>query len=210
METALALFDFDGTMIPGDSIVPFMLFAFRRGDMGLLALLRACGKGLQFKLGLKSGGDMKRAALSFYRGLSCDGRQALDRAFAEKIEKKVYPKARAALSMHKKAGRTVVLVSASTENYMQYVAKALGVDGLLCTPVDENGLVGENCHGEEKVKRIRRWAEENQLAVDFAASYAYGDSRGDLPMLRLCGHGTLVNAGAALKKMAPDLMTEDW
>jgi len=210
MEKALALFDFDGTMIPGDSIVPFMLFAFRRGDMGLFALLRACGKGLQFKLGLKSGGDMKREALAFYQGLSCQRRQALDKAFAEKIEKKVYPKARAALSMHKKAGRMVVLVSASTENYMRYVAEMLGADGLLCTPVDESGRVGENCHGEEKVRRIRRWMDAEKLPVDLQASYAYGDSRGDLPMLRLCGHGTLVNAGAALKKAAPDLMTEKW
>ena len=207
---ALAFFDFDGTMIPGDSIVPFLYFAWRRGDMGLFALLQACGKGLRFKMGFGSGGEMKRAAFSFYQELDAEKRQALDKAFAEKIVKKVYSKARATLSMHKKAGRRAVLVSASTENYMRYVAEMLGVDGLLCTPVDEDGHVGENCHGAEKVRRIEAWMAAQKLPVDLSASYAYGDSRGDLPMLRLCGHGTLVNAKASLKKAAPDLMTEEW
>lgn len=206
----LALFDFDGTMISGDSIVPFILFARWRGDMGWGQFFRACWQGMQFKIGLKTGGEMKKSALSFYRGLSPQRRDALDRAFAEKIEKQVYSKARAVLATHKRAGRMTVLVSASTENYMRYVSELLGFDALICTPVDEEGRVGENCRGEEKVKRIRKWIGENRLAVDFSASFAYGDSKGDLPMLRLCDRGTMVNAKASLKKAAPDLPKETW
>ena len=54
----------------------------------------------------------------------------------------------------------------------------------------------------EKVRRIRAWAEEQPEAVDFARSRAYGDTAGDLPMLRLVGEGFAVNPKRKLRRAA--------
>jgi phosphoserine phosphatase len=42
-------------------------------------------------------------------------------------------------------------------------------------------IKGKNCHGQEKVRRIL----EKHVISDYAEIYAYGDSRGDLPMMEL-------------------------
>ena len=84
---------------------------------------------------------------------------------------------------------------------MPAAAEALRADGLICTRI-ENGAVQTNCRGAEKVRRIRAWAEEQPEAVDFARSRAYGDTAGDLPMLRLVGEGFAVNPKRKLRRAA--------
>ena len=103
-----------------------------------------------------------------------------------------------------------MLVTASTENYMRFAAEALGFSALLATPLNPDGTVGENCKGEEKPRRIRDWLRQQGLEADFAASYAYGDSKSDLPMLLLCGHPVQVNPKKALRKAAPEMDSEIW
>lgn len=208
---SLALFDFDGTMIRGDSIVPYLAFARRRGDVSLFGYLKGCLFGAMFALKIIDGEEAKRKALSFYQHLPPEKRQALDRSFAEEnLLPRVYPKAKETLQMHQKAGQHTLLVSASTENYMQYVAKALFFDALLSTKMDEQGRVKTNCHGEEKVRRIRAYLSEQKIQPDFSQSFAYGDSKGDLPMLSLCGHPVQINGKRKLHKAAPDMEKEKW
>jgi phosphatidylglycerophosphatase C len=46
-----------------------------------------------------------------------------------------------------------------------------------------------NCHGEQKVLRLKAWMQERFGAVGGAEIvYAYGDTSGDKPMLRLAAH----------------------
>ena len=58
---------------------------------------------------------------------------------------------------------------------------------LLATRLEISGdhltgkIRGANCHGEEKVRRIQ---EAYQLK-EYPQVYAYGDTKGDLPMLKL-------------------------
>jgi phosphoserine phosphatase len=44
--------------------------------------------------------------------------------------------------------------------------------------------MGKNCHGEEKVRRI---LEQHNMS-DYEVVYAYGDTAGDLPMMKLAGN----------------------
>ena len=61
-----------------------------------------------------------------------------------------------------------------------------------------------------KVRRLNAWLRENGLEADFAGSFAYGDSKSDLPMLLLCGHPVQVNPKKALRKAAPEMDSEIW
>ena len=208
---SFAFFDFDGTLIPGDSIAAFVRYARKRGFMPRREFLRAMLSAAGFLLGVKNAADSKNAALRFRMRLSPADREALDRDFVRDcLLPRVYPQGQVCLDLHRQAGRETVLVTASTENYMQIIADELGFSALLATPLNPDGTVGENCRGEEKPRRIRDWLREQGLEADFAASFAYGDSKSDLPMLLLCGHPVQVNPKKALRKAAPEMEKAYW
>jgi phosphatidylglycerophosphatase C len=103
----------------------------------------------------------------------------------------------ARLAWHQQAGHCCVIVSASPDIYLARVAEQLGVDGLICTEMEvaqgEEGacLTGRmrtpNCHGTQKVLRLNQWLTARFGAESLSAMtlYAYGDTAGDKPMLRL-------------------------
>ena len=210
MTRALALFDFDGTLISGDSIVQYTRFALRQGWMGWGAYLKTGLHGLGYLMGLENAEQSKNHALSFRRRLTEAERGSLDRAFADTLLRRVYPAALVCMEDHRRAGRVLLLVTASPTCYMDLVGERLGFDAVLATPMTDGVAVHHNCKGEEKTRRVLGWLEESGIDADFADSYAYGDSKSDLPLLRLCGHPALVNPKKALVKAAPDIPRAAW
>ena len=208
---ALALFDFDGTMLRGDSIVAYVGFARKKRILSLFGYVRTWLPAFLYLLKKITAEESKTRALSFRMEMNEQEREALDRSFVrENLLPRLYPQAKDRLEKHRKEGKKLVLVTASTENYMRFVADALGFDGLLASPMDEAGRVYDNCRGEEKTKRIHDWLKENRIQADFASSWAYGDSKSDLPMLRLAGHPVQVNPKKKLRKAAPDMEAISW
>ena len=206
----LALYDFDGTMLPGDSIALYAWFAVKRGDMPLPLFFHACLGALGYGLGRVSAEESKNRALSFQIGWSEKRKQEFNEAFVQKVLlKKIYPKALAQLNRDREEGFLPLLVSASTENYMALAGKTLGFYDVIATRLVD-GRVSGNCRGEEKVRRIYEWLSQRQIEADFSLSRAYGDSRGDLPMLRLCGFPTQVNPKEKLRKAAGSMAVADW
>jgi len=207
----LALFDFDGTLIKGDSIIAFLRFARHLKALPGKEYARVLFHSLCYLLGRETDAEAKNEALRFLRYLSPERKYALERAFAEEVLlPRVYPEGKEELKRLKEAGHILLLVSASTENYMQFIAPALGFDALICTEIRADGLIGPNCKGEEKVRRIRAWLEAEGIEADFAASHAYGDSKSDLGMLALCGKGYWVNPRKSLLKMHPEMRILSW
>ncbi len=187
----VAAFDFDGTLTWRDTLLPFL----RRllGTPGFLWVLFVCSPWLiAFALRLTSNHRAKarllHAALAG-RDVAAVERQARD--FVQNyLCHQWRPWALQQLVQHQQAGHRCVLVSASTSLYMHHVGASLGVDAVLCTGMDivdgrySGRLATPNCHGEEKVHRLQAWlaAEYGDTPV---ALHAYGDTSGDLPMLRL-------------------------
>src|SRR5207245_9411401 len=56
--------------------------------------------------------------------------------------------------------------------------------------------------GDARASYLRRLAR--QLGADLSASYAYGDSLSDLPMLETVGHPVAVNPDPRLRRVAKD------
>ena len=54
-------------------------------------------------------------------------------------------------------------------------------------------MEGENCKGEEKIKRLMAYLKENNIEVDFKNSYMFSDSLSDLPLFNLVGNPYLIN-----------------
>lgn len=198
----LAVFDFDGTMIRGDSIVSYLWFARKKGLLSLPCLIRAGLFGALSQAGIVSRQRAKSAALSFRKALSEAQKTALDQAFAKTLINRIRPEALSVLQDHRVRGDLVVLLSASTDHYMRYVAKDLPVDQLICSTTDENGRVLRNVRGEEKVAALRELLSELPEETDLSHSTGYGDSASDLPLLRLLGRPYLVNPGRKARRKA--------
>jgi phosphatidylglycerophosphatase C len=97
------------------------------------------------------------------------------------------------LRWHHSQGHKVVLVSASYSLYLKYLGKLLGCDAVMGTECETNSgsqftgaLVGANCRGPEKERRLREWLDGEGFGS--YVLYAYGDSAGDDQMLAMADH----------------------
>ncbi|TPX02373.1 HAD-IB family hydrolase, partial [Schumannella luteola] len=63
-------------------------------------------------------------------------------------------------------------------------------------------LIGTVLHAEHKAVAARALADE--LGADLAASWAYSDSRNDIPLLELVGNRVAVNPDAGLTRYAAE------
>ena len=198
---SLALFDFDGTLIPGDSVAYYLRFARKEGAVSMSEFLRALWAATLYK----------SIGLAFRKRHDQKYLEELDQKFVNQVLlPKVYAEGKKQIAKHRQEGNLLVLVSASTENYMRLVADALDFDTVLCTPIEADGTIRRNCKGDKKVQRVKDWLAENALTADLASSFAYGDSKSDLPMLRFVGHPVQVNPKKALRQLAPEMAQENW
>ena len=193
--SAVVAFDFDGTLTWRDTLLPFL----RRllGTFNFLWLLLVCSPWLAaFALRLMSNHRAKAKLLhAALAGRSVDEVQRCARAFVDReLPAQWRPWALRQFVQQQQAGHRCVLVSASTSLYMPLVGQSLGAHAVLCTEMEivdgryTGRLSTPNCHGEEKVRRLRTWlATEDAAANDTPTPLlqAYGDTSGDLPMLRM-------------------------
>ena len=207
----LAVFDFDGTLIKGDSIIAYLLLARRLKALPLPRFLGILLRAPLYALGILSDTAYKTYSLQFYAGLSPERKVALDRVFVDEVLlPNLFKQGKAALEAKKQEGYHVLLLSASTENYMQYVHEALETDGLVCTRLDENARVILNCKGENKVTLLQEYLKKQQLEADWDSSCAFGDSKSDLHIMNLVGNPIIVNGKRKLKKAAPQYPRVHW
>ncbi|MBD3768300.1 MAG: HAD family hydrolase, partial [Gammaproteobacteria bacterium] len=184
MANALALFDFDGTLTAKDSLGDFILFAFGKPKTvigGVLLSPTLAG----YALGLMDNSKAKQQVLKyFFGGMSVEKMNELGQRYAkERLPKILRLAGLEKLKWHQQQGHQIVIVSASTKYWLKPWVDSMGFD-LLATQLEvkEHKLTGcyagENCHGEEKVRRIQAAYDLTQ----YDEIYAYGDTSGDKPM----------------------------
>ena len=211
MSKPLAIFDFDGTMISGDSIIRYTAYAMRRGYQPWRNIIPRLWQGLKAVCGLMSATEGKSRALSFLARMSREEQNEFNRAFCRDIlMPRIFPKALERMEAHQREGLRILLVSASPDAYISHLKDFLPVDAIIASPTDEQGRVSSSTRGEEKARRVREWAAAQDTQIDWAGSFSYGNSANDLPVMRLTGHPVCVNPSRRMKKLAPDLPAEQW
>lgn len=183
----LALFDFDGTITAKDSLAEFVKFAAGRFNY-YSGLLRLSPILLSYKLKLISNSRAKERLIGhfFYDYPVDDFRRTAEHYSLEHLERIVRPKALERIKWHQRRGHKVVVVSASMECWLKGWCERHGIE-LIATrlEVKNNKLTGEfstkNCHGKEKVNRIK----SKYKLSEYEVIYAYGDSPGDRDMLKI-------------------------
>ncbi|HEX5027383.1 MAG TPA: HAD-IB family hydrolase [Gaiellaceae bacterium] len=187
----VAAFDVDGTLTIGDCVTPFLR---RAAGRRLWTTLLRHPLALVASAAHRDRDRLKELACSALRGIEATEIEQLGRAFAREVgEKRLRDDTVARLRRHRELGHTVILASASLDPYLMPLGSSLGVDAVVCTVLEQGldgrltgRLVGANCRGAEKARRVQEWLRENGLAD--AELWAYGDSSGDDELLALADH----------------------
>jgi phosphatidylglycerophosphatase C len=192
----VAAFDVDGTLTTTDCVVPFL----RRAAGGRLALTLV-GHPVRLARALvrRDRDSLKELACSALRGRDATQLGRLGEEFAsEFVAPRLRPDTTARLRRHQELGHTVILASASLEQYLLPLGEALEVDAVVCTRLERDAagrltgrLDGANCRAAEKARRVHEWLAS--AGLEDAELWAYGDSSGDDELLATAEHPARVD-----------------
>lgn len=187
---SVALFDFDGTITSKDTFLEFIKY-YKGISSFLLGILLLSPVLILFKLKLIQNWKAKEIVLSyFFKGENAEiFKKRCDNYAILKIPKVTKVKALRYIELHKKYNHDIFVVSASAEVWLSKWCEKMDLK-LISTKLEiQNGrvtgkILGKNCYGIEKVKRIIKEIDLNKYDLIFA----YGDSRGDKEMLELANY----------------------
>ncbi len=178
----VVVYDFDGTLTKSDSLLDFIRYACGSRAM-LCGFLRHLPLLVLMKLHCYPNYKAKQQVFSyFFRGMDIRQFDELCRRYAATHRQILRPQGVASLEQDSQAGRQVVIVSASIDNWVQPFFPGVCVLGTQ-VEVRDGRLTGRfltpNCYGQEKVRRLLEcFPNRGQYRLT-----AYGDSRGDREML---------------------------
>ena len=171
------VYDFDKTIYPVDSTAQFYRWCLVRYPGVWLEIPAAAWAFFCMGTKLKTKTQSMQIFYRFLRHVSAD---APERFWREHI-KDICP-----WYLAQRRDDDLV-ISASPEFLLRPVSEALGF-ALMASPVDQatGRYDGENCHGQEKVRRYRK------VYGDAPVEGFWSDSRSDTPMARLAAEAWLV------------------
>lgn len=194
MKQKFAFFDFDDTLIHGDSGKALLLYYFKKKPLAVFRLLKVVILYPVYLLGIIGLQPVKSAWLFPLDKLS---EKELNDFYSTCLIPKYYDNVVAELKSKKRQGYIVYICSASVEAYLRFCD--LPVDGIIGTKTAVvNGkctskMIGLNCKNEEKVKRLNEVIKQLDLEIDYDNSYAYSDSTHDIPMLKMVKNRIRIN-----------------
>ena len=110
------------------------------------------------------------------------------------------------LQKHRKAGDTLMIITATNSFVTSPIAERMGVDHLIATePEMVDGrytgrVAGEPAYRKGKVKRLKAWLHAHH--GDLTGSSFYTDSHNDIPLLELVDNPVAVDPDSQLADYA--------
>ena len=205
---ALALFDLDNTLLSGDSDYEWGRFLVKKK---LVDEVEYEAANVHFYEQYKQGQlDIVEFSAFSFKPLSVRSMEELNVLHEEFMQEVISPlmgdKAKDLVEYHRKAGHTLMVITATNSFITQPIVKAFGIDHLLATePKIENGrytteIEGVPCFHQGKVMRLDAWLEQNDTSLD--NSYFYSDSHNDVPLLKKVAYPVAVDPDEKLEKIA--------
>ena len=206
----LAVFDLEGTVL-GTNVVDTYLWirlaASPRSEWARRVWDLAKGMPALLASERRDRGEFLRRFYRRYEDAPMEEVHRLAReAFNELVLPNTFPDALRRVREHRSAGHRVVFLTgaldftvAPLEPLADIIAAARlrSIDGRYTGELEEVPYAGD-----ARASFLRRLAKE--IGADLSASYAYGDSLSDLPMLESVGHPVAVNPDPRLRRVARD------
>ncbi|WP_303202633.1 HAD family hydrolase [Raoultibacter timonensis] len=207
----LAVFDFDGTSISGNSPVMLVRYLMQHDMLENTVVLRILLWAAAYKLRLPQNESWVRGLVfRAFLGMPHEQADAFMRKFYdEKVDRRFRRQADETMAAHAAAGHDVVIVSATFEpiilramefhRFDHQVSTRMRIDGGGCYTCEVEGLPIE---GEEKVAAIRRYADERYGRDNWELGYAYGDHHSDRALLSAAKRAFAVTPDKPLARTA--------
>ena len=198
-----AFFDVDGTIISQKSLVSFAHYfeKYAQKPVQLSSMTVFLGN---LKGKLESDAErtsLNRHYFSIYKNVprSVVSQAASDWFVSEESNEGFYIEGSVnELIRLKSQGYTIVFVTGSFLPLLRSLQQRLQVDDILCTTLEcidsvyTGELIGDPCIGDNKRKKVVKYALQNN--IDLANSWAFGDDDSDLPMLESVGTGVRITS----------------
>ncbi len=203
-----AFFDFDNTLITGDSQGLEIDYLFKNRLVPFSNLIPIIIANFFFKRNLLSSENMVRVCLRIYRGRRADQPATwADDLYLATIRSRLSPRMMATVTKHRRKGHLPVILSASLPHLIKPAADGLEIEHVICTQLEANSagvLTGRTkgpvCVGRQKATQAIRLAEK--LGMNLKASYAYSDHHADIELFKVVGHPVAVSPTPKLLRYA--------
>jgi HAD superfamily hydrolase (TIGR01490 family) len=203
-----AFFDFDNTLILGDSQELEIKYFRSKGKISSVELARISAVYILYKLGLASKAALVRACIHAYRGMTpLELKRHGPVFFEEVVRPLLVPEMIRRLEGHREQNDLVAILTATPPHLVLPAAEALNVSHIISTRIEmgDDGLLTGRTAGEVCMGARKREAAANLAArydIDLGRSWAYSDDQADLPFLELVGNPVAVNPTLKLKRIA--------
>lgn len=214
MEKKVLLLDIDYTVINTDSMIDFFVYSLKTKPIKTIFKLPYVLIILVLHtLKIVSLNKAKEAVFSPIVNYT-EGE--IEQFFTNVLEQKINSNMRQIIKKAKEENMFIIMITASPYAYMKYFKKYSYADEVIGTELEytnlryKNKIVGNNCKGEDKIVKIQALLANKGLVIDFENSYAYSDSKSDLPMLSLVKNAYLVNKkDGKVKSKIDDIKIKD-
>jgi phosphatidylglycerophosphatase C len=182
---AVAVWDVDGTLTVGDTLLPFLYQV-----AGATRLGRALFGSIARHRGAADRRSTIKAAVlqRLLGGRELAAVDVVARDYVlDLVVQHLRPDSLRRWRWHAARGHRLVIASASLDLYLRHLGDLLGADDVICTRMNVvNGwltgrLATPNCRGAEKARRVR----EHLRSVPAGPVWAYGNGAADLATLAL-------------------------
>lgn len=207
----IAAFDFDGTCIAGNSPVLLVKRLIKLGKLEKSVVARIGLWAVAYKLRLPQNESWVRGLV--FRAFAGEPVEKVDRFLRDFYDSDVAPlfreQAEAELSAQRAAGHVVVVVSATFEPIVERMMESHSVDFQLSTRMKTASdgtytceVEGLPVEGEQKLVRLREFADARFGAGKWVLDAAYGDHHSDRTLLAAAKHPVAVTPDRPLSRTA--------
>lgn len=208
--TKLSVYDFDKTIYNGETLNDFYRFYLIKKPWKIYTVIFQLWYFLLYVLKIINLEKLKENFLRFLNGENTGELKKLIREFWEKKESKINLWAKDEILKNKKETEILVAISASPTFLIIDRLRLMGFDVVIGTNFlfestkFHSHITSKNCKNYEKVKRLDKWAEDNNIQYDIVNFYS--DSIADKPLFDLAEHKYWIKKGI-LKNGMPQKKT---
>ena len=207
MKKKLIVYDFDKTIYSGESGTNFFTYYLKKYP--LKAILFGLTYLKEVLLYLVKITDLKRLKERFFIFLESHSNEEIEKivdGFWKEYDKKMYSWTQKELEENKKEADMVIVTSATPLFLLERLIPEMGYDMVFGTEFKGDGkekfaaeIKGENNKGMEKVRKLNKWAKENDMEYEIIKFYS--DSLADKPLYDIADKKYWIKKGKKLEGM---------
>lgn len=203
-------FDLEKT-ITADAVEQVASLAmWRAGNVSSSQVMRVLWCYLRYNLGLIDGFETLKAegAQVFAGRAPEEDIDLLQGLYEQRLKHAIYPEARRLIQAGHEMGMHIAIISSTYRFMVAPFARELEIEDFFGCELEEQGglctgrLQGAIYHQQMKAKCVHDLSQRHGLSLEH--SYAFGDSRNDVPMLEAVGHPVVINPGRKLLRQAEE------